>query len=97
MTRSPHREPVTDQSPGRGAANDPYGRDQLSHASGSTTKLDAGVAVHNGVRSSAMSQGTPIVFVVDDDVSDARTARIADLRCGVATRDLQVRAGIPVS
>jgi len=34
-----------------------------------TTKIDAGVAVHDGVRSSAMSQGTPIVFVVDDDVS----------------------------
>jgi FixJ family two-component response regulator len=34
-----------------------------------TTKMDAGVAVHNGVRSSAMSQRTPIVFVVDDDVS----------------------------
>ena len=34
-----------------------------------TTKMDAGVAVYDGVTSSAMSQCTPIVFVVDDDVS----------------------------
>jgi len=34
-----------------------------------TTKKDAGVSVHDGVRSSATSQGTPIVFVVDDDLS----------------------------
>ena len=33
------------------------------------TKMDAGVGVHGGVRSSAVSQGTPIVFVVDDDFS----------------------------
>ena len=96
MTRSPHREPVTDQSQGvelrtihTGVPN--CGMPQM------TTKMDAGVAVHDGVRSSAMSQGTPIVFVVDDDVSHARIARIADLQCGVATRDLRVRAGIPVS
>jgi FixJ family two-component response regulator len=33
------------------------------------TKMDAGIAVHDGVRLCAVSQGTPIVFVVDDDVS----------------------------
>jgi FixJ family two-component response regulator len=33
------------------------------------TEMDAGVAVHNGVRSSAVWRGTPIVFVVDDDFS----------------------------
>ena len=30
-------------------------------------KMGAGVAVRNGVRSAAVSQDTPIVFVVDDD------------------------------
>jgi FixJ family two-component response regulator len=33
------------------------------------TTMDAGVAIHGGARSSTMSPGTPIVFVVDDDVS----------------------------
>ena len=34
-----------------------------------TPWMNAEVAVHDGVMSSAKSQGTPIVFVVDDDVS----------------------------
>jgi FixJ family two-component response regulator len=33
------------------------------------TKMHAGVAVHDGVRSSAVWRGTPIVFAVDDDFS----------------------------
>jgi FixJ family two-component response regulator len=33
------------------------------------TKMDAGIAVHNGVRSSTVWRGTPIVFVVGDDFS----------------------------
>jgi len=36
---------------------------------GMMTKMDAGIAVHDGVRLRAVSQGTPIVFVVDDDFS----------------------------
>jgi FixJ family two-component response regulator len=35
----------------------------------SMAKVDAGVAVHNGVRSSTVWRGTPTVFVVDDDFS----------------------------
>lgn len=34
-----------------------------------TPWMNAGDAIHGGVKSSAMTQGTPIVFVVDDDVS----------------------------
>ena len=34
-----------------------------------TTKMDGEVPIHDGVKSSAMSEGTPVVFVVDDDVS----------------------------
>jgi FixJ family two-component response regulator len=34
-----------------------------------TTKMDVGIAVHDGVRLCTVSQGTPIVFVVDDDFS----------------------------
>ena len=68
MTRWPHRETVTDQSQGVELPTihtvvPNCGMPRI------TTKMDAGVAVHDGVRSSAMSQGTPIVFVVDDDVS----------------------------
>jgi FixJ family two-component response regulator len=33
------------------------------------TKMEAGVAVHDGLRSSAVSRSTPIVFIVDDDLS----------------------------
>ena len=68
MTRWLHARAVTDQSQGVELPTihpvvPNCGMPQI------TTKMDAGVAVHDGVRSSAMSQGTPIVFVVDDDVS----------------------------
>jgi FixJ family two-component response regulator len=33
------------------------------------TRVDAGIAVHHGIRSSATSEGAPIIFVVDDEVS----------------------------
>jgi FixJ family two-component response regulator len=33
------------------------------------TRVDAGFAVHHGIRSSATSEGAPIIFVVDDEVS----------------------------
>lgn len=68
MTRWPHRETVADQSQAWNC--------QRSHTVVPNfdvpqimTKMDAGVAVHDGLRSSTMSQSTPIVFVVDDDVS----------------------------
>jgi len=68
MTRWPHRETVADQSVGAELPTiDPVmpncGVPRV------TTKMDDRVGVHGGVRSSAMSPGTPIVFVVDDDVS----------------------------
>jgi FixJ family two-component response regulator len=68
MTRWPHRETVTDQSHG---VELPTIHTIVPNCGmpRTMTKIDAGVAVHDGVRSSAMSQGTPIVFVVDDDVS----------------------------
>jgi len=68
MTRWLHPGTVTHQSQGvelatihMGVPN--FGMPRI------TTKMDAGVAVYDGVTSSAMSQCTPIVFVVDDDVS----------------------------
>jgi FixJ family two-component response regulator len=68
MTQWLHRETVTDQSQGvelptihKVVPN--CGMPRIM------TKMNAGAAVCDGVRSSAMSQGTPIVFVVDDDVS----------------------------
>ena len=68
MTRWPHRETVTDQSQG---VELPTIHPVVPNCSMPElmTKMDAGVAVHDGARSSAKSQGTPIVFVVDDDVS----------------------------
>ena len=68
MARWPHRETVTDQSQGVELPT----LDPVVHIGGMQPimmKIDGGVAVHGGVRSSAISQGTPIVFVVDDDVS----------------------------
>jgi FixJ family two-component response regulator len=68
MTQWLHRETVSNQSQGVAPATihmvvPNFGMPRI------TTKMDAGIVVHNGVRSSAMSQRTPIVFVVDDDVS----------------------------
>jgi FixJ family two-component response regulator len=68
MTRWLHQETVTDQSWGVESST----IHPVAHNCGVPriiTIMDAGVAVHDGVTSSAMSQGTPIVFVVDDDVS----------------------------
>ena len=42
-------------------------------APGIMTETDAGVAVQDGVRSSTMSQGIPVVFVVDEDLSVRRS------------------------
>jgi FixJ family two-component response regulator len=68
MARWPHRETVTDQSQGVELPTlDPVVR--MGGMQPIMMKIDGGVAVHGGVRSSAISQSTPIVFVVDDDVS----------------------------
>jgi FixJ family two-component response regulator len=68
MTRRPHQETVTDGSYGVELATiHPVVPDfdmPLILA-----KMDVGAATHDGVRSSAMSADTPIVFVVGDDVS----------------------------
>jgi len=66
MTRWPYRESVTDQSQGMKLPTihplmPDCGMPRI------TTKINAGAAVHDSVRSSAVSQGTPIVFVVDDN------------------------------
>jgi FixJ family two-component response regulator len=68
MTPWPHRETVTDQSQGM---EPPTIHTVVPNCGMSRimTKMDAEVAVHDGVRSSVMSPGTPIVFVVEDDVS----------------------------
>ena len=68
MIRWLHRETVTDQSqcvvvPMIDPVVPNCGMPRIM------TKIDAGAAVNDGVRSSAVSQGTPIVFVVDDDAS----------------------------
>jgi FixJ family two-component response regulator len=46
------------------------------------TRMDAGVAVHDGVRSSAVSRGTPIVFVVDDDFSVPESLELLACKAG---------------
>ena len=68
MTQWPHPQIVTDQSQGvelpmiHTVVPD---RRMLE----SMTEMGAGVLVNDGVGPSAMWQGTPIVFVVDDDAS----------------------------
>jgi FixJ family two-component response regulator len=68
MTQEPLRETVTDRSQG---VQPPTEHLIASNRGmpGIKTKMDAAVAAPDGVRSLAMSQGTPIVFVVHDDVS----------------------------
>jgi FixJ family two-component response regulator len=68
MTRWPNRETVTDQSLGI----EPQTIRTVVPNCGVpriATRTGAGDGVHDGGRLSATSQGTPIVFVVDDDVS----------------------------
>jgi FixJ family two-component response regulator len=68
MTRWLHQETANDQSWG---VELPTIRPVVQNCGvqRSMANMDAGVTVHDGVTSSAMPQGTPIVFVVDDDVS----------------------------
>ena len=40
------------------------------------TKMEAGVAVRGGARASVMSQGSPIVFVIDDDVCERESLKL---------------------
>ena len=68
MTQWLHGETVTDQSHGVDLRTIPPAVPNCGMRP-IMTKLDLGVTGRDGVRSSAMSQGTPIVFVVDDDVS----------------------------
>jgi FixJ family two-component response regulator len=73
MTQSPHRETVTAQCQGvelpaihsvlRNCGLPNCGMPRI------VTQMDTGVAVYDGVRSSALSHRTPIVFIVDDDVA----------------------------
>ena len=68
MTQWPHGQIVTDQSQGmempmiHTVVPDCCVLELM-------TEMGAGVLVHDGVKPSAMSQGTPIVFVVDDDAA----------------------------
>ena len=81
MTRWPHQETVTDE----------FYRAELSTIDPVvsdfdmpriTTKMDAGAAIHDGVRSSASSADTSIVFVVDDDVSVRESLELLICRAG---------------
>jgi FixJ family two-component response regulator len=81
MTQSLHRETVTDQSRGvQLPAIHPVvpncGMPRIM------TKMDAGSAVHDGVRSSAIAHGTPIVFVVDGDVSERESLELLICNAG---------------
>ena len=81
MTRWMYREAVTDQSQGMELPTihqvvPNWGMPRIM------TKMDAGVAVHDGVRSSAMWQGTPIVFVVDDDLSVRKSLELLICNAG---------------
>jgi FixJ family two-component response regulator len=68
MTRWLYRETVRDQSQGMQLPTiHPVVRN--CGMPRMMTKMGAGVTVHDGVRLSDVSQGTPIVFVVDDDIS----------------------------
>jgi FixJ family two-component response regulator len=68
MTQCVHAETVTDQSRGAELQSiDPVAPNRGMPPI--TAKMDGGVAAHDGVRSSTKSQRTPIVFVVDGDVS----------------------------
>ena len=46
------------------------------------TRMDAGIAVHGGARSSVTSRGTPIVFVVDHDVSVRESLELLICKAG---------------
>jgi hypothetical protein len=93
MTRRPHRETVTDQSQ-RAELSTIHAVVRDFDMARITTRMGAGVAVHDGARSSAMSEGKPTVFVVDDDVS-AREALIGYEEWQVET--LFLRGEISVS
>ncbi len=74
MTQWLHQEAVTDQFRGELPTIHPVVLNRRTPEV--AMKMDAGVAVRDGVRSSATSQGTPIVFVVDDDASVRRSLEL---------------------
>ncbi len=96
MTRWPYRESVTDQSQGMELPTihpvvPNCGMPRIM------TKMYAGVAVNDGVRSSAVSQGTPIVFVVDDDFSVRESLKLLICNAGWQPETFELRARIPMS
>jgi hypothetical protein len=93
MTRRPHRETVTDQSQ-RAELSTIHAVVRDFDMARITTRMGAGVAVHDGARSSAMSEGTPTVFIVDDDVS-VREALIGYEEWQVETLFLRGEISVP--
>jgi FixJ family two-component response regulator len=81
MTRGLYRETVTDQCQGMELPTihpvvPNCGMPRI------ITEMNTRVAVHVGMRSSAMSQGTPIVFVVDDDLSVRKSLELLICNAG---------------
>jgi FixJ family two-component response regulator len=81
MTRWPHQETVSDDSYDVEPSTIPPAVPDFDMPR-VMTKMDAGAATHNGVRSSATSTDTSLVFVVDDDVSMLESLKLLICRAG---------------